>query len=175
MLNFLESEREKGKFSSQPVANPRGQHKIMSVTENTSTGSLKANTSLRTSHQPGHGAQSPFDSKPSAKFIPPFPPPVPPVQPNSVTSPDSNQTPHLPRAPYPNRLAPARKAQLFKDIRKVFKNVHINIPFLTAIQQVPAYSRFLKNLSTIKRTTQVCCNVFIATSVLNSGGGVKVW
>ena len=105
-LNFLESEREKGKFSSQPVANPRGQHKIMSVTENTSTGSLKANTSLRTSHQPGHGAQSPFDLTPSAKFIPPFPPPVPPVQPNFVTSPDSNQTPHLPRAPYPNRLAP---------------------------------------------------------------------
>jgi len=62
---------------------------------------------------------------------------------------------------------------LFEDIRKVFKNVHINIPFLTVIQQVPAYSKFLKDLCTIKRTTQVRRDAFIATFVLNSGGVIK--
>jgi len=100
------------KFSSQPVANPRGttQDNVL-VVENTSIRSLKAITSLRSSHQPSHGVQYPSDSKSSAKFIPPSPPPVPHVQPNYATSLDSNQTsPRLPRAPYPDKLALARKA-----------------------------------------------------------------
>jgi hypothetical protein len=37
----------------------------------------------------------------------------------------------------------------------VFKHVQINIPFLDAIQQVPSYAKFLKDLVTIKRRTNV--------------------
>ena len=33
---------------------------------------------------------------------------------------------------------------------EVFKQVQINIPFLDAIQQVPAYAKFLKDLVTMK-------------------------
>jgi hypothetical protein len=38
---------------------------------------------------------------------------------------------------------------------EVFKQVQINIPFLDAIQQVPSYAKFLKDLVTIKRKTNV--------------------
>ena len=65
------------------------------------------------------------------------------------------------------------KLNFFEDIRNVFKNVHINILFLTAIQHVLAYFKFLKDLCTIKRTTQVRHDVFIPTSILNSGVVVK--
>jgi hypothetical protein len=37
----------------------------------------------------------------------------------------------------------------------VFKLVHINIPFLGAIQQVSSYAKFPKDLVTIKRKTNV--------------------
>jgi hypothetical protein len=38
---------------------------------------------------------------------------------------------------------------------EVFKQVQINIPFLDAIQQVPSYAKFLKDLVTVKRKTNV--------------------
>ena len=34
---------------------------------------------------------------------------------------------------------------------KLFKQVHINIPLLDAIQHVPAYAKFLKDMCTQKR------------------------
>ncbi|XP_062145315.1 uncharacterized protein LOC133852559, partial [Alnus glutinosa] len=42
-----------------------------------------------------------------------------------------------------------------QDILEVFKQVQINIPFLDAIQQVPSYAKFLKDLVTVKRKTNV--------------------
>ena len=43
----------------------------------------------------------------------------------------------------------------FVEILEVFKQVQINIPFFDAIQQMPSYAKFLKDLVTIKRKTNV--------------------
>jgi hypothetical protein len=59
----------------------------------------------------------------------------------------------VPKAPYPERLRAQKKNAHFAEILKVFKQVQINIPFLDAIQQMPAYAKFLKDLVTIKRKT----------------------
>jgi hypothetical protein len=48
-----------------------------------------------------------------------------------------------------------KKGGNFKDILEVFKQVQINIPFLDDIQQVPSYAKFLKDLITVKRKTNV--------------------
>jgi hypothetical protein len=61
----------------------------------------------------------------------------------------------IPKAPYPNRLLAPKKGGKFEDILEVFKQVQINIPFLDAIQQVPSYAKFLKDLITVKRKTNV--------------------
>ena len=45
---------------------------------------------------------------------------------------------------------------------EVFKQVRINIPLLDAIQQIPAYAKFLKDLCTFKRTTNVPKKAFLA-------------
>jgi hypothetical protein len=47
----------------------------------------------------------------------------------------------------------------------VFKQVQINIPFLDAIQQVPSYAKFLKDLVTIKRRTNVPKKAFLTEQV----------
>jgi hypothetical protein len=49
-------------------------------------------------------------------------------------------------------MAP-KKGSKFDNILEVFKHVQINILFLGAIQQVPLYAKFLKDLVTIKRRT----------------------
>jgi hypothetical protein len=61
----------------------------------------------------------------------------------------------IPKAPYHDRLFTPKKGGKFEDILEVFKQVQINIPFLDAIQQVPSYAKFLKDLITVKRKTNV--------------------
>jgi hypothetical protein len=47
----------------------------------------------------------------------------------------------------------------------VFKQVQINIPFLDAIQHVPSYAKFLKDLVTIKRKTNVLKKAYVTEQV----------
>jgi hypothetical protein len=60
--------------------------------------------------------------------------------------------------------APKKNAQ-FAEILEVFKQVQINIPFLGAIQQVPTYAKFLKDLVTIKRKTNVPKKAYLTEQV----------
>jgi hypothetical protein len=54
----------------------------------------------------------------------------------------------MPKAPYPKML-----------------QVQINIPFLDAIQQVPSYAKFLKDLITVKWRTNIPKKAFLTEQV----------
>ncbi|KAL6524311.1 hypothetical protein OROGR_016745 [Orobanche gracilis] len=72
---------------------------------------------------------------------------------------------YVPKAPFPERLVSKDKSTQYKDILDIFKQVRINIPFLDAIKQVPAYSKFLKDLCTMKRKINVPRKAFLAEHV----------
>ena len=72
---------------------------------------------------------------------------------------------YVPKASYPERLIAPKKSSKYDDILEVFKHVQINIPFLDAIQQVPSYANFLKDLDTVKRKTNVPKKVFLTEQV----------
>jgi hypothetical protein len=61
----------------------------------------------------------------------------------------------VPKAPYPERLQARRNGGKLEDILEVFKQVQINISFLGTIQQIPSYAKFLKDLVTVKKKTNV--------------------
>ncbi|KAK4835424.1 hypothetical protein QYF36_009569 [Acer negundo] len=108
-------EREKGKLSSQPVLNPKGQYEIgLSHVSNVHHEEVKSVTTIRSVEKP--------ISRESLK-------------------PDLPVAPYVPRAHFPQRLVPLQKGTPHNDILEVFKQVCINIPFLDAIQQVPAYAK----------------------------------
>jgi hypothetical protein len=67
----------------------------------------------------------------------------------------------VPKALFPKRLTAPKTGSKFDDTLEVFKHVQINIPFLDAIQQVPSYAKFLKDLVTIKRRTSVPKKAFL--------------
>ncbi|XP_059438721.1 uncharacterized protein LOC132171426 [Corylus avellana] len=67
----------------------------------------------------------------------------------------------MPKAPYPKRLQALKRGRKFEHILEVFKQVQINIPFLDAIQQVPSYAKFFKDLITVKRKTNVPRKAFL--------------
>ncbi|XP_016173205.1 uncharacterized protein LOC107615673 [Arachis ipaensis] len=59
--------------------------------------------------------------------------------------------PYLPKVPYPQRLRKDGKDSQFSRFLEVFKKLQINIPFAEALEQMPLYAKFLKELMTKKR------------------------
>ncbi|KAL6579505.1 hypothetical protein OROMI_009721 [Orobanche minor] len=141
------AEREKGKFPSQSFPNPKGQYEV-----NSSNAEVQSITTLRS----GKEIQKP-DFDPEEKSN----------KPQVSKSEDSKEKekPYVPKAPFPERLISKDKSSQYKDILEIFKQVRINIPFLDAIKQVPAYSKFLKDLCTVKRKTNVPRKAFLAEHV----------
>ena len=50
-------------------------------------------------------------------------------------------------------------------IIEIFNQVKINVPLLDAIQQVPSYAKFLLDMCSKKRKTNVPKKVFLATNI----------
>ena len=66
--------------------------------------------------------------------------------------PTSNTTPppYVPSIPFLQRLKKKNLEQFFKFL-EVFKKLHINIPFADALEQMPSYVKFMKEILSNKR------------------------
>ena len=53
--------------------------------------------------------------------------------------------------PYPQRLKKNKLDKQFTKFMKVFKKLHINIPFADALEQMPRYVKFMKDILSKKR------------------------
>jgi hypothetical protein len=160
-------EREKGKLHSQPVPNPKlqfhggilsnavhGQEHVQAVVTLRSGKQVDNQVVLPEENHAaqegqGSGSTKEKDAEPSTST------PTIEIPPRSF----------VPKAPYPDRLLAPKKGGKFEDILEVFKQVQINIPFLDAIQQVPSYAKFLKDLITVKRKTNVPNKVCLTDQV----------
>jgi len=71
----------------------------------------------------------------------------------------------VPKAPFPQRIQQTRKKNHCEGILKVFKNVQINIPFFDAINQIPSFAKFLKDLTAVKRKNSVPRETAFSTQV----------
>ncbi|KAL8482009.1 hypothetical protein ACS0TY_028239 [Phlomoides rotata] len=52
----------------------------------------------------------------------------------------------LDRVPFPQRFVKKKLDENFAKFLEVFKKLHINIPFYEALEQIPNYAKFLKDL-----------------------------
>ena len=53
--------------------------------------------------------------------------------------------------PYPQRLRQNKVDKQFTKFMEVFKKLHINIPFVDALEQMPSYIKFMKDVHSRKR------------------------
>ena len=53
--------------------------------------------------------------------------------------------------PYPHRLKKSKLDKQFTKFMEVFKKLHINIPFANALEQMPSYVKFMKDILSKKR------------------------
>ena len=56
-----------------------------------------------------------------------------------------------PSIPYPQRLKQGKLDKQFAKFLDVFKKLHINIPFAEALENMPSYAKFLKEILARKR------------------------
>ena len=56
-----------------------------------------------------------------------------------------------PPIPYPQRLKKHKMDNQFTKFMEVFKKLHINIPFADALEQMPSYVKFMKDILSQKR------------------------
>ncbi|XP_022040578.1 uncharacterized protein LOC110943130 [Helianthus annuus] len=57
----------------------------------------------------------------------------------------------IPPVPYPSRLEKQKNDEEHGKFLEMFKQLHINIPFVEALAQMPKYARFLKDILTNKQ------------------------
>ena len=58
---------------------------------------------------------------------------------------------YQPHLPYPSRLRKDKDDEQYKKFLELFKQLHINIPLVEALGQMPKYAKFLKELLSNKR------------------------
>ncbi|KAJ4724584.1 DNA-directed DNA polymerase [Melia azedarach] len=59
--------------------------------------------------------------------------------------------PYVPPIPFPQRLRKNKLDKQFSKFLDVFKKLHINIPFVDALEQIPSYVKFMKEILSNKR------------------------
>ena len=52
---------------------------------------------------------------------------------------------------YPHRLKKSKLDKQFTKFMEVFKKLHINIPFADALEQMPSYVKFMKDILSEKK------------------------
>ncbi|QHO23780.1 Retrotransposon gag protein [Arachis hypogaea] len=59
--------------------------------------------------------------------------------------------PYVPTLPYPQRFKKENEDKQYSKFLDIFKTLSINIPFLEALEQMPLYAKFMKEVLTKKR------------------------
>jgi hypothetical protein len=157
-------EREKGTFPSQPVPNPKAltiknssnsthrHEQVQSIVRSGKQVDSKVGQEEEDHVEP-QGKESGGDKGEEAKPS------------RAIPTVEEPQRSFVPKAPYPEKLRAPKKNAQFAEILEVFKQVQINIPFFDAIQQVPSYVKFLKDLVTVKRKNNIPKKAFLTEQV----------
>ncbi|KAI3766148.1 hypothetical protein L2E82_16199 [Cichorium intybus] len=68
---------------------------------------------------------------------------------------------YKPPVPYPQRLKKEKQEEEYKKFLEHIKSLHINIPFVEAVAQMPKYAKFLKDLLTNRKKLEEASNVIL--------------
>ena len=140
-IQLNQQERQKGTLPSQPLSNPRNPRQANEAQDPNQCNLVHT---LRSGKQVDNQVSMPQD--PAQLSIPSSSTPSPQNSKETEVDKSAKQV-HQPIAPFSNRLKSNNNAHMEKQL-EVFNQVRLNIPLLDAIQQVPSYAKFLKDICT---------------------------
>ncbi|CAN6579350.1 unnamed protein product [Malus baccata var. baccata] len=157
IAEFMGQFREQGRLPSSTVVNPRG------GVETAKAIPLRSGKEVGTEPQPFKSAlkedeklqiEEEEQAKATTRIEQPLPQPPKPSNPvkkgkEGTIQVNSNVIP--PDVPFPSRFLQAKNEEEEKDVLETFRKVHVNIPLLDAIKQIPKYAMFLKKLCTTRK------------------------
>ncbi|XP_076929792.1 uncharacterized protein LOC143594348 [Bidens hawaiensis] len=80
------------------------------------------------------------------------------VTPESTAQTNEPVRTYVPPIPYPGRLKNQKMEEQYGKFLELFKQLHINLPFLDALKEMPKYAKFLKEvLSNKKKLEELSC------------------
>ncbi|KAM1912167.1 hypothetical protein ACFX14_000257 [Malus domestica] len=157
IAEFMGQFREQGRLPSSTVVNPRG------GVETAKAIMLRSGKEVGTEPKPFKSAlkedeklqmEEDEQAKATARIEQSLPQPPRPF--NSANNGkagtiqvNSNVIP--PDVPFPSRFLQAKNEEEEQDVLETFRKVHVNIPLLDAIKQIPKYAKFLKKLCTTRK------------------------
>ncbi|CAN6712738.1 unnamed protein product [Malus baccata var. baccata] len=157
IAEFVGQFQDQGRLPSSTVANPKGGFETPKAI------TLRSGKQVGTEPQASNSSQKDdekllFEEEPQTSTTArkektmPQPPIAPLPCPTPKVSHNSTQSSSIPlNMPFPSRLMQAKNDEEEKDILETFRKVHVNIPLLDAIKQIPKYAKFLKKLCTTRR------------------------
>ncbi|KAI3795442.1 hypothetical protein L1987_38097 [Smallanthus sonchifolius] len=156
-----ETELRNQKASIQTIENQVGQ--IAKLLSERQPGGLPSNTepnpnshvkaiTLRSGRDTGPDPQVPMHEPSEEEVVIEIPDETPPRGKSASTSrPREPVRDYTPSIPYPGRLKKQKMEEQYGKFLWLFKQLHINMPFVEALAQMPKYARFLKDILTNKR------------------------
>ena len=78
------------------------------------------------------------------------------AEPSQTSKVASDENMYKTRVLFPSRLKQQQLDKQFAKFLEVFKSLHINIPFVDALAQMPTYAKFLKEILKNKRRLEDC-------------------
>ncbi|CAN6718841.1 unnamed protein product [Malus baccata var. baccata] len=154
---FMGQFREEGKLPSSTIVNPKGGFETAKAI------TLRSGKEVGTDSQLSKPTQTEdkklqqeedVQNTPTARKETTLPctPTLPKPSNSTKVSLNSNFSSSIPlNAPFPSRFMQSKNEEDEKDILETFRKVHVNIPLLDAIKQIPKYSKFLKKLCTTRK------------------------
>ncbi|KAM1381425.1 hypothetical protein ACFX2I_023026 [Malus domestica] len=151
--------RNQGRLPSSTIPNPKGGFESAKAILLRSGKEIGAGSSSKTGHKEDEKLQFEEDEAcpPTAKVDTPMP--QAPMAPNLSNSSNKGKnvlnsisTNVFPlNVPFPSRFLQSKNEEEEKDVLDTFRKVHVNIPLLDAIKQIPKYTKCLKKLCTTKK------------------------
>ncbi|CAN6583773.1 unnamed protein product [Malus baccata var. baccata] len=162
IAEFVGKFRDPGQLPSSTIPNPKGGFESAKAITLRSGKEVGAGSSSKTSHNEDEILQMEEEEskQPTARVVPPLPQVSNAPKPSNLSNKGKNVLNSSPtnvfplNVPFPSRFFQSKNEEEEKDVLETFRKVHVNIPLLDAIKQIPKYAKCLKKLCTTKKRTR---------------------
>ncbi|CAN6567580.1 unnamed protein product [Malus baccata var. baccata] len=162
IAEFVGKFRDPGQLPSSTIPNPKGGFESAKAITLRSGKEVGAGSSSKTGHNEDEILQMEEEEskQPMARVVPPLPQVSNAPKPSNLSNKDKNVLNSSPtnvfplNVPFPSRFLQSKNEEEEKDVLETFRKVHVNIPLLYAIKQIPKYAKCLKKLCTTKKRTR---------------------
>ncbi|XP_020425758.1 uncharacterized protein LOC109950616 [Prunus persica] len=145
------SGRNQGVFPSQPEVNPKNQEqaKVITLRKGKQVNTAvdleqealeKEKEAKKSAAEMGHASSPPITTTEKSQ-----------EEENSIPIPSPQLKPYVPQIPFPQRLRKNKVDEQFAKFLEMFRKLQINIPFAEALEQMPSYAKFMKDILSKKR------------------------